>query len=108
MKPGENPILDSVVDIARMESIQEWMKDHDSLKKELGSETFEKLMSEVSVEIVALQYATKDNAPPISYAAAGMLLAMDASDLSKEDYKLYRRNVNAAIAWGCLNGLQKK
>ncbi|SRR5258706_14787833 len=104
MKRKNNSLLNSVLELKKLEFQSDMMLAYEGLQKELG-ENFENQMEFISNEIIALQ---KEARRGTTYFIAGVLLTLpqdkDNEKMTEEDFTYYSQMVKAAIHWGRLKG----
>lgn len=94
-----NPILDSLLDIARSDFAHELCNDyHESMKQFKSHEEFISFLEDISVDIQELREKCK---PGTSFTSAGFLLAMpnpEDPEFDAEEHKFMKQFIYAAIA----------
>lgn len=107
-KRKSNPLLDSVLELKKLEFECDMMLAYEAAQKELNEEEFEEQMNFIAEEIKTLQ---KEAVEGTTYFIAGLLLSLPPDDdvtnalqMTKDEYGYYARLVKAAIHWGKLKG----
>jgi hypothetical protein len=104
----DNPILESVLQLKKLEFDSDIKIAYEQVQKELG-DNFDLHMNNIAQEIISLQREARKGT---TYFLAGLLLTLPDeefegySDEEKDNFYFYIKLVKAAIHWGQLKGIK--
>lgn len=108
MAKKNNPLLDSVLQLKKLEFDSDMKIAYEQVQKELG-DNFDFHMNNIAQEIISLQSEAREGT---TYFLAGLLLTLPNEEFEgytqeeKDDFYFYIKLVKAAIHWGHLKGIK--